>query len=246
MNEIWMPVKGYEGLYEISNLGRVKSLERRVYNPAVLGDGNTRKVPERIRKHNIQHGYHCVALITDHKTKVFRVHRLVAEHFIGPQPTPEHQVNHIDGNKANNCVDNLEWVTPKENTQHAIQMGLRESSFSEDRRKMISEKSKQNWQNDDYRKAQKERMLLNWQNPDYREKILSNMRGKKRTPEQIERYKAVPERTTPVINITTGKIYESARIAAEEYGVTPEAIRACINGSSKSCCKCIWRYYDGK
>lgn len=242
--EVWLPIKGYEGLYEISSLGRVKTIERKVYNPGVLGDGKYRTVPEIIRKPNIQRGYYCIALSKDKRTKVYRIHRLVAEHFIGPQPAPEYQVNHIDGNKSNNCVENLEWVTPKENTQHAFDTGLRSRTTSEETKHKISEKSRELWENENYVKEQSNRMKKLWADSDYREKTLANMRGKKRTPEQIERYKAVPKVSKPVINITTGKIYESARVAAEEYGITPEAIRACINGNSKRCKGCEWRYYE--
>lgn len=116
--EIWMPIVGWEGLYAVSNKGRIKSLARKT------STGN-RGVPERILKPNIMKGYHCVTLQHDNKVKVYRIHRLVIEAFGESQPTPEHQVNHIDGDKANNCIENLEWVTPKENTDHAFETGLR-------------------------------------------------------------------------------------------------------------------------
>lgn len=117
-DEVWKPISGWEGIYEISNYGRVKSLER------MTSTGN-RGVPERIRKPNIMKGYHCVTLRYDRKVKVYRIHRLVIEAFGEAQPTIEHQVNHIDGDKSNNCIWNLEWVTPKENTDHAFNTGLR-------------------------------------------------------------------------------------------------------------------------
>lgn len=116
--EIWKPISGWEGLYEISNHGRVKSLAR------LTSTGN-RSVPERILKHNVMKGYHCVTLQYAGKHKVYRVHRLVIGAFGEQQPSDEHEVNHIDGDKANNCIENLEWVTPKENTDHAFDTGLR-------------------------------------------------------------------------------------------------------------------------
>lgn len=236
-NEVWVPIKGYEGFYEVSNLGRVKTLARRMEN---------RGVPEYITYGSQQRGYHNAALRNETgDVKVFRVHRLVAEHFISHQPTPNHQVNHIDGNKSNNRVENLEWVTPRENTHHAIRTGLRKGMSEETRHKQ-SEKYKKLWAEDpSYRQNQSERTKAYWSDPEWREKTLANMRGKKRTPEQIERYKAVPKETKPVINITTGEIFPSLKAAGEKYGVTANAIGMCINGKSKRCRKCEWRYYNG-
>lgn len=244
-SEVWKPIKGYEGLYEISNFGRVKTIERMVYNPGVIGDGEYRKVPEYITYGSCQRGYHSVSLHDlSGGIKRLRVHRLVAEHFIGPQPAPDYQVNHIDGNKSNNCVENLEWVTPKENTHHAIRTGLRHG-MSEEMKKKHSANLKRLWSEDlQYKENQSKSAKAYWSDPEWREKTLANMRGKKRTPEQIERYKAVPKASKPVINITTGKIYPSARVAAEEYGITPEAIGMCIRGKSKRCKGCEWRYYE--
>ena len=112
MKEIWKAIKDYEGKYEVSNLGRVKSLERT--------SRLNRKIKERIlapREHT--GGYLRVQL----SRKDFYIHRLVAEAFI-PNPENKSQVNHIDGNKRNNHVDNLEWNTPLENNLHAIRTGL--------------------------------------------------------------------------------------------------------------------------
>ena len=145
MEELWKPIKGYED-YEISSLGRVKSLAR-------LTTTGNRSVPERIRKPNVMKGYHCITLRKNKKIKVFRIHRLVIEHFGEKQPSEEYQVNHIDGDKSNNCVDNLEWVTPRENTLHAIKTGLRHNPTEETKKKM-GEASKRMWQNPEYRENQ--------------------------------------------------------------------------------------------
>lgn len=154
-DELWLSIPGYEGLYAVSNKGRVKSLARKTYT------GN-RSVPEIIRKPNIMKGYHCIALKKCGKTKVFRIHRLVLEAFGKPQPGSKYEVNHIDGNKGNNCLENLEWCTPKENTAHAFNTGLRKIHPSEETRRRIGEGSRRAWTNPDYRNFQRKMMTETW------------------------------------------------------------------------------------
>lgn len=115
MQEIWKDVVGYEGLYKISNLGNIISA-RRNYNK-----GCKYLTPFE------NNGYDRVTLVVNYKRKNYLVHRLVAEAFI-PNVEQKEVVNHIDGNKKNNTVDNLEWVTKQENTFHAINTGLRSAS----------------------------------------------------------------------------------------------------------------------
>lgn len=111
-NEKWLPVVGYEGIYEVSNLGRVKSLS------------NSKSRKEKILKQQIRNGYFSVDLSKKHeKTKKFFVHRLVAIAFI-PNPENKEQVNHLDADKLNNKLTNLQWATRKENIAHAIALGL--------------------------------------------------------------------------------------------------------------------------
>ena len=103
MDEIWRDIEGYEGLYQISNKGRVKSL----YNGS-----------ERILRPGIDgYGYMFVGLYHDNIRNFFKLHRLVAQAFI-PNLYNKPQVNHLDENKKNNCVDNLEWATAKENSNY--------------------------------------------------------------------------------------------------------------------------------
>lgn len=153
--EHWKPISGYEGLYEISSHGRVKSLRR------MTRTGN-RSVPERIMKPDIMKGYHCVVLQKDGNVKVFRIHRLVINAFGPEQPTPDHQVNHIDGDKANNRIDNLEWCTPAENTHHAFNAGLRRKHPTKETLDKMSEATKQRWTNEEYRQLQKQQMTELW------------------------------------------------------------------------------------
>lgn len=119
MEEVWKDVIGYEGLYLISNLGRLKRLYK----------GR----PERIIKPvKGSFGYMFYSFGKNCKIKTFRIHRLVAIHFV-PNPNNYTEVNHIDGNKEN-CADwNLEWCTRSHNIKHAFRLGL----------KTVAEKDKQ-------------------------------------------------------------------------------------------------------
>ena len=100
MDEIWHDIEGYKGLYQVSNKGNVKSLK--LEKELILRPGIDR------------YGYYYIGLYNDGVRKAFRLHRLVAEAFI-PNPENKPQVNHKDENKLNNCVNNLEWATAKEN-----------------------------------------------------------------------------------------------------------------------------------
>lgn len=105
--EEWRVIKDYEELYLVSNYGRIKSI----------------KGSKFLSTKSLSSGYPCVSLCNKGQ-KTFRVHRLVAEAFL-PNPEGLGVVNHQDGNKINNHVDNLEWCTTKYNNQHSIETGLR-------------------------------------------------------------------------------------------------------------------------
>lgn len=117
--EIWKPITGYEGLYSVSNLGNIKSLERVVPH----GKSGTRRFPEKLKTPTDVHGYLYCHLYKNNSSKRFAVHRLVAEAFI-PNLDGKPEVNHKDGDKHNNCVENLEWATKSENMRHAASIGL--------------------------------------------------------------------------------------------------------------------------
>jgi hypothetical protein len=111
MKEIWKDIKNYEELYQISNFGRIKRLK------------NNRTMKEKILKPYINNGYYKLLLYKKGISKRYSVSRLVSMNFI-PNPKNKPQVNHIDGNKLNNKVDNLEWCTISENQKHAFKLGL--------------------------------------------------------------------------------------------------------------------------
>lgn len=110
--EEWASVEGYEGIYEVSNRGRVRRIK----------GWRGRKATGDIKK-AVAKGYEQVTLYKNGHSTRFKVHRLVAQSFI-PNPCNKQQVNHIDGDKRNNVVSNLEWVTQSENMTHAKRTGL--------------------------------------------------------------------------------------------------------------------------
>lgn len=123
MKELWVDINGFEGLYQVSNKGNIKSLSR--YDEYLrCGKLTRRPRKEKLLKFKIdKYGYFTVCLRKDNKNHYFTVHRLVANNFLlNPESKPT--VNHIDGDKLNNNVSNLEFATVSENTKHAYDTGL--------------------------------------------------------------------------------------------------------------------------
>lgn len=118
--EVWKPIPDYEDSYEVSNYGQVRSKDR--YTPTRNGEVFKKGVIKTLKED--KDGYFKVCLSKNSKKKSFFVHRLVALTFI-ENPNNYPVVNHKDGNKQNNKVENLEWCTRSENDKHAYRIGLR-------------------------------------------------------------------------------------------------------------------------
>ena len=119
MTEQWKPVPGYEGLYSVSDHGRVRS-ERRVVNRR---DGRTYTFRERILRSGLSRGYACVVLCRDGTERTFKVHRLVMLAFKGPRPEGN-EIRHLNGVKTDNRLENLQYGTQSENTADQVIHGV--------------------------------------------------------------------------------------------------------------------------
>lgn len=118
--DTWRDIEGYEGVYQVSSSGRVRSLDRVV----TYKDGHSQRLPGKLLNINYDDsGYVIVTLYKSGQPKVFGVHRLVAEAFL-PNPDTLAEVNHLDRNPANNCVANLEWISHRNNVIHACRTGV--------------------------------------------------------------------------------------------------------------------------
>lgn len=131
MEEIWKDISGFEGHYQVSNLGNVRSL--------VGWNGHKTVERKKVLKPSMTTtGYWKVKLVKDGARKDYRIHRLVALSFLEKEDGKD-VVNHKDGNKLNNDVQNLEWCTQKENIDHAVEFGLRKKC-SNSQREVILDK----------------------------------------------------------------------------------------------------------
>ena len=212
-------------------------------NYSVSDEGNVRNdKTNKILSQRVQQGYHHVGLTINGKAKSCRVHRLVAQAFI-PNPNNKPYVNHIDGVRNNNKVENLEWCTPKENTQHAVKTGLmlptRERKviqYSLDGKKLaeyvsISEAARQT-------NSTAEKIILCCQ---YQRKTHNNFQWRYKEEEassiqSVEKPKTLAKRVAQ-LDSKTGEIlniYDSMRQAAKAVGGTQSAITHVIKGDKST------------
>ena len=123
--EHWKPIKGYEGSYEISDHGRVRSLDRVIYQRHYSGCMAKHFYKSQIIIPRVSElGYKTVGLVKNSKQKHFSVHRLVGLHFLN-KPEGKNCINHLDANPSNNHVSNLEWCTQSENIKYAYDHGTK-------------------------------------------------------------------------------------------------------------------------
>lgn len=124
---MWKEIKGFEGYYEVSDSGEVRSLNRIVCESKGVHAGKEKMLKGKMMKQSLSGGRGGYPVVNLHKNRVSSVrfvHTLVAEAFL-PNPNHYPTVNHIDGNKQNNSVSNLEWASFSRNNMHALQTGLR-------------------------------------------------------------------------------------------------------------------------
>jgi len=128
--ECWLPVVGYEGLYEVSNLGKIKCLTHTVFK-----ENHRQKklvLPEKLLKIYVNTGYYCTHLQKNKIRKTLKVHRIVCSAYNPKENMDKLVVNHINGNTLDNRNVNLEFVTYQENTNHAYQVLNKKTKLSKD------------------------------------------------------------------------------------------------------------------
>lgn len=214
-NEIWKDIPGYEGCYQVSNLGRVKSLDRIVHR----SDGRIQHKREHILKLSEADEYYVISLHKSAQTTYHTVHRLVASAFLD-NPEQKQQINHIDGDKHNNCISNLEWATSSENMQHAHRLGLVDCT-------KIGSATSERFNNEEFRIKHKQAVQLACRTPEFRRKQseIRKTRGYHRA----------------VICKDTGQVFPSIKEAAAWVARDTSSIIDAIKHNSR-CAGYHWEY----
>ena len=233
MEEIWKDIKGYENKYQVSNLGRIRSYP------------NKRHSNFKILKQAKNNGYYTVCLSKENKTKNFTVHRLVAIAFI-PNPNNLPQVGHkdeknlINSEECNNCVENLEWCTGKENDN----MPLHRERLSGKNNPMYGQTRKVSKET----KEKISKAISGKNNPFYgkthskeaKEKMSKARKGRKLKEET--KTKISKSLSIPILCVEQNIIYYGANEAERQTGVFATSITQCCKGRAKTAGGYHWRY----
>lgn len=212
--EIWKDIKGYKGWYQVSNIGRVKSLDRKIIDSM----GRIYSYKGKLLKLSLTHdGYLYVSLAKNGNARSRTINNLVAEAFI-PNPSNLPEVNHKDEDKLNNKVSNLEWCTRKYNINYGT--GIQKRS-----------KSNSGKNNPNFGKPR---------SSEVKNKISMANKGKTRSKEAIE--KIIKSNQKSVINIDTHKKFESLKHAGQYYNINPVNICRCCKGRIKTAGGYQWTY----
>ena len=170
------------GIYQVSNYGRVKSLKRKTYRENRYGNTFLNH-EERILRNNIRKdGYVNTTLYKDGKPKSYAIHRLVAQHFL-LNPNNYKEINHKDENKTNNCVTNLEWCTGSENVKHSWNNGLEKVT------NRMREHCKEIFNKKIYQYSKQGELMKEWESASqagrelniFQQSIVNNLKGRSKT-----------------------------------------------------------------
>ena len=244
--EVWKDIEGYEGLYQVSNMGRVRSLDHYVIHASKNGSiANHFFKGRQIKPHyDGRDNYLQFGLCKDGETKQHLVHRLVAKAFLAP-PIGKNEVNHIDGDKTNNKVNNLEWATKKENLQHALKTGLVECQCKIRRKVKIYNDKETIWFNSmkdaakffGFKRGWLQNRIRKSGNLVYQNGYNIEIFGSK--TRSYASFKSRAGRTTLCIEL--GIVFENAALAARFIGIRKSGVVEAIFKGHK-CKGYHWRY----
>ena len=244
----WKPIEGYEGLYEVSNLGQVRAVDRRIKykdGRVICYKGRICKLTKR------KDGYYIVGLSNNGKEKTYLIHRLVAKAFIDNIDNKSY-IDHINVDQSNNRVFNLRWVTPKENSnnpltlKHISQVQKGKIVLEETRRKM-SVKRKGRTLSEEHRRKIGESNRGREVTEETRSKISEKAKGHKVTEETKRKISKATSgdnnpRAKAVYCYEFDEIRLSATTWAEELGINGGSIRDNCRGRYKSAGGYHFRY----